>query len=96
MYLNVHYTYSPSYFFVCRGAVSAEAVPDSEEDVDEDTSEDSLPARARPDTPEYVQVVDPSATEITFVKTDCPERKVIKIVCDQLGMNFIYDTYCAS
>lgn len=92
----ITHTHLLTFNLVCRGAVSAEAVPDSEEDVDEDTTEDSLPARARPDTPEYVQVVDPSATEITFVKTDCPERKVIKIVCDQLGMNFIYDTYCAS
>ncbi|CAG9783675.1 unnamed protein product [Diatraea saccharalis] len=36
------------------------------------------------ETPEYVEVVDPFAPEISFLKSECPERKIIKIVCDQL------------
>ncbi|XP_045785110.1 atrial natriuretic peptide-converting enzyme isoform X1 [Maniola jurtina] len=67
-----------------KTAVSAEAVPDGEEELEEDTTEDTLHERARRDIPEYVQIVDPSAPEIAFIKTDCPQRRVIKIVCDQL------------
>jgi hypothetical protein len=34
---------------------------------------------------EYVEVMDPFAPEISFLKSECPERKVIKVVCDNLG-----------
>lgn len=53
-------------------------VPDAEAEVAQDTED---PAAA----PEYVEVVDPFAPEISFLRSDCPERKVIKVVCDQLG-----------
>lgn len=53
-------------------------VPDAEAEVVQDTED---PATA----PEYVEVVDPFAPEISFLRSDCPERKVIKVVCDQLG-----------
>ncbi|CAG5012853.1 unnamed protein product [Parnassius apollo] len=59
-----------------RSALSAEAVADAEV-YDEDKTEVDNP-------PEYVEVVDPSAAEISFVKSECPQRKVLKVVCDQL------------
>ncbi|XP_072943335.1 atrial natriuretic peptide-converting enzyme [Epargyreus clarus] len=62
-----------------KTAVSAEAVPDGEDD-----SEGKDQDEAQKDTPEYVEIVDPQAPEISFVKSDCPQRKVIKVVCDQL------------
>ncbi|CAK1552115.1 unnamed protein product [Leptosia nina] len=56
-----------------KSAITAEAVADGEIDDKEKNN-----------NPEYVEIVDPAAAEISFIKTDCPGRKVIKIVCDQL------------
>ncbi|XP_041977269.1 atrial natriuretic peptide-converting enzyme [Aricia agestis] len=69
-----------------KSAISAEAVIDGEApDLDEDTTEDPFQlTRFAKDAPEYVKIVDPSAAEISFTKTECPQRKVIKVVCDQL------------
>ncbi|CAH2074127.1 unnamed protein product, partial [Iphiclides podalirius] len=61
-----------------RSALSAEAVSDAEAIEDENVTEE------KKDQPEYVEVVDPSAAEISFVKSECPQRKVLKVVCDQL------------
>ncbi|XP_068629335.1 atrial natriuretic peptide-converting enzyme [Battus philenor] len=60
-----------------RSAVTAEAVPDGEIEKEENADENQ-------EKPEYVEVVDPLAGEISFVKTECPERNVLKVVCDQL------------
>ncbi|RVE50116.1 hypothetical protein evm_005322 [Chilo suppressalis] len=54
-----------------KAATNVEVTQDLEELIDEN--------------PEYVAIVDPFAPEISFLKTECSERKVIKIVCDQLG-----------
>lgn len=56
-------------------------VPDAEDAVQSENSENFN------EKPEYVEVVDPFAPEISFVKSDCPERKVIRVICDQLGKN---------
>ncbi|XP_063531173.1 atrial natriuretic peptide-converting enzyme isoform X1 [Cydia strobilella] len=59
-----------------KGVVNAEAVLDNEaetEDIDNEKTE-----------PEYVEIVDPFAAEISFLKSECPERKVIRVICDQL------------
>ncbi|KAM3963433.1 atrial natriuretic peptide-converting enzyme [Aphomia sociella] len=64
-----------------KAAVSAEAVLDSEEIENETTTENIVPKNY---TPEYVEVVDPFAPEISFVKSECPQRKVIRVTCDQL------------
>lgn len=65
-----------------RSAISSEVVLDAEAEESRD-SEGSEPS-TNP-APEYVEVVDPFAPEISFLKSDCPERKVIRVVCDQLG-----------
>lgn len=52
-------------------------MPDAEDD-DEIENPDKL-------HPDYVEVVDPFAPEISFVKSVCPQHTVIRIVCDQLG-----------
>lgn len=72
-------------FYCNRTAISAEAVPDAEVESDENAAEAIMQDEVRKEIPEYVEVVDPSAPEISFVKSECPQRKVIKIVCDQLG-----------
>ncbi|XP_038215326.1 atrial natriuretic peptide-converting enzyme [Zerene cesonia] len=64
-----------------KTAVIAEAVPDGEEDFEE---EDILGRKAARPSPEYVEIVDPTAAEISFVRTECPEKRVIKVICDQL------------
>lgn len=53
-------------------------MPDAEE-VDEDDTD------SKKEQPHYVEIVDPFAPEISFLKSDCPERKVIKVICDHLG-----------
>ncbi|XP_014358510.2 atrial natriuretic peptide-converting enzyme isoform X1 [Papilio machaon] len=58
-------------------AISADAVLDGEVEGEYKTDENK-------EQPEYVEVVDPSAAEISFVKSECPERRVLKVVCDQL------------
>ncbi|XP_011548468.3 atrial natriuretic peptide-converting enzyme [Plutella xylostella] len=58
-----------------KSASNAEVVHDAEAE-DADTDEESAP--------EYVEVVDPAAPEISFLKSDCPERRVVRVVCDQL------------
>ncbi|XP_032513882.2 atrial natriuretic peptide-converting enzyme isoform X1 [Danaus plexippus] len=65
-----------------KSAVSAEAVPDAEEEPDE--KNENTQTVSQKNEPEYVEIVDPAAAEISFVKSDCPQRKVIKIICDQL------------
>ncbi|XP_046964777.1 atrial natriuretic peptide-converting enzyme isoform X1 [Vanessa cardui] len=67
-----------------KSAVSAEAVPDLEEEIDEDTTESTIKDKYRKETAEYVEIVDPSAPEISFIKSECPQRRVIKIICDHL------------
>ncbi|XP_045519757.1 atrial natriuretic peptide-converting enzyme [Pieris brassicae] len=59
-----------------KSAIAAEAVPDAEGDSEDDQKNNYKP--------EYVEIVNPAAAEISFIKSECPERKVIKIVCDQL------------
>ncbi|KAJ2952813.1 hypothetical protein O0L34_g7177 [Tuta absoluta] len=61
-----------------KAAISAEVVPDLEEEALED-----LDPPIQRDPPEYVEVVDPYAPEISFRKSSCPERRVLKVVCDQ-------------
>ncbi|XP_049867168.1 atrial natriuretic peptide-converting enzyme [Pectinophora gossypiella] len=61
-----------------KTAISAEVVPDAEEESNED---ENVPRR---EPPEYVEVVDPFAPEIAFIKSECPQRRVIKVVCDQI------------
>ncbi|KAL4702504.1 hypothetical protein ACJJTC_001389 [Scirpophaga incertulas] len=51
-------------------ASNVEVISDTEESTEEKS--------------EYVEVVDPFAPEISFVKSECPEKRVIKIICDQL------------
>lgn len=63
------------FFFFYRSAVTAEVVPDAEE-LDKDKNNES---------PQYVEIVDPFASEISFLKSKCPEKRVIKVVCDNLG-----------
>ncbi|XP_026757958.2 atrial natriuretic peptide-converting enzyme [Galleria mellonella] len=65
-----------------RAAISAEAVLDSEEETENETTTENIVSRK--ETPEYVEVVDPFAPEISFVKSDCPQRKVIRVTCDKL------------
>ncbi|KAI8435098.1 hypothetical protein MSG28_003492 [Choristoneura fumiferana] len=60
-----------------KGVVSTEAVPDTEADFENHHID-------RADQPEYVEVVDPFAAEISFLKSECPEKRVIRVVCDQL------------
>ena len=50
-----------------------------------DAEEDPETPQLNREPPEYVEVIDPFASEIAFLKSDCPSRKVIKVVCDQLG-----------
>ncbi|XP_053625313.1 atrial natriuretic peptide-converting enzyme isoform X2 [Plodia interpunctella] len=64
-----------------RSALSAEVVPDSEEEIELEHNETETAIKERP---EYVEVVDPFAPEISFQKSDCPQRKVIKVTCDNL------------
>lgn len=59
-----------------RSASNAEVVHDAEAEEAEIGDESA---------PEYVEVVDPAAPEISFLKSDCPERRVVRVVCDQLG-----------
>lgn len=73
-----------------RSAISAEAVLDTENESDEDMTETVTQHSTREDTHEYVQVVDPSAPEISFIKSECPQRKVIRIVCDHLGKRLYF------
>lgn len=67
-----------------RASFSAEVVPDAE-DVDQDEKTDQTKEK-----PQYVEIVDPFAAEISFLKSDCPERKVIRVICDHLGEFSIY------
>ncbi|KAL0893812.1 hypothetical protein ABMA27_013941 [Loxostege sticticalis] len=53
-----------------RAALNVEVISDAEE--------------FKSEQPEYVEVVDPFAPEISFLKSECPQRKVIKVICDQL------------
>ncbi|GBP59203.1 Atrial natriuretic peptide-converting enzyme [Eumeta japonica] len=57
------------------GAAGAEVVLDSEAPPEDEPASEA---------PDYVEVVDPFAPEISFIRTDCPERRVLKVVCDQL------------
>lgn len=57
-------------------------VPDSEEESEEEESTETSETKSNP---EYVEVVDPFAPEISFLKSECPQRKVIRVTCDQLG-----------
>lgn len=34
---------------------------------------------------EYVEIVDPFAKEISFLKSECRNASVLRIVCDELG-----------
>ncbi|XP_012544680.3 atrial natriuretic peptide-converting enzyme [Bombyx mori] len=61
-------------------SISAEAVLDAEE-LNKTNFENSTEFRS---IAEYVEIVDPFAAEISFVKSECPQRKVIRIICDQL------------
>ena len=54
-------------------------VPDAEV-VDQDEKTDQGKEK-----PQYVEIVDPFAAEISFLKSECPERKVIRVICDHLG-----------
>ncbi|KAJ0180464.1 hypothetical protein K1T71_003868 [Dendrolimus kikuchii] len=63
-----------------KAAITAEVVPDSEES----NETDDQPTLIKKENPQYVEIVDPFAAEISFVKSECPHRKVIKVVCDQL------------
>lgn len=67
--------------FCFRSSISAEAVLDAEE-LNKTNFENSTEFRS---IAEYVEIVDPFAAEISFVKSECPQRKVIRIICDQLG-----------
>lgn len=60
-----------------KTTISAEVVPDAEDHQDENSDDDS-------EKSEYVEIVDPFAAEISFIKTECPEKRVIRVVCDQL------------
>ncbi|VVD03557.1 unnamed protein product, partial [Leptidea sinapis] len=62
-----------------RSAITAEVVPDMEE-----FDEDAGNSTTKKSLPEYVEIVDPNAPEISFIRSECPEKKVIKVVCDQL------------
>lgn len=33
----------------------------------------------------YVRVLDPRATEISFVRTDCPKKETLYVSCSNLG-----------
>jgi hypothetical protein len=72
--------YNIMYDGCSRGVVSAEVVPDIEAEAEADNLNNESKTE-----PEYVEVVDPFASEISFTKSECPERKVIRVVCDQLG-----------
>ncbi|CAB3242080.1 unnamed protein product [Arctia plantaginis] len=61
-----------------KAALNAEVVLDAEDAVQSDNSDNLI------EKPEYVEIVDPFAPEISFVKSDCPDRKVIRVICDQL------------
>ncbi|XP_021189618.3 atrial natriuretic peptide-converting enzyme [Helicoverpa armigera] len=61
-----------------KASLSAEVVPDAEEG---ETDEERDPKKEKP---QYVEIVDPFAPEISFVKSECPERKVVRVVCDNL------------
>lgn len=65
-------------------------MPDLEEDIDDESTESTIQDKVQKEAPEYVEIVDPSALEISFIKSECPQRKVIKIVCDHLGNMNIY------
>ncbi|XP_026742483.1 atrial natriuretic peptide-converting enzyme [Trichoplusia ni] len=60
-----------------KSSFIAEVVPDAEE-LDPNESD---PTREKP---QYVEIVDPFAPEISFLKSECPERKVLRVVCDHL------------
>lgn len=74
-----YYNNQISLSFYYRAAIGAEVVPDIEEEVNDGN------IFRRREAAEYVEVVDPFAPEISFLKSECPQRRVIKIVCDQLG-----------
>lgn len=61
-------------------ALNADAVPDAEVEITED---DDIFADIE-NKPEYVEIADPTASDILFLKSECPERKVIKVLCDEL------------
>lgn len=65
------------YFY--RAALNVEVISDAEE--------------FKSEQPEYVEVVDPFAPEISFLKSECPQRKVIKVICDQLGKDIFILAY---
>lgn len=62
--------------------MTTEAVPDTEADIENQNTD------AQAEQPEYVEVVDPFAPEISFLKSECPEKRVIRVICDQLGKLF--------
>ncbi|XP_060810900.1 atrial natriuretic peptide-converting enzyme isoform X2 [Amyelois transitella] len=67
-----------------RTAISAEVVPDSEEEIESNESEQTESRKFTKEKPEYVEVVDPFANEISFQKSECPQRKVIRVSCENL------------
>lgn len=34
----------------------------------------------------YVSMKDPTASEISFIRTPCPSKQVLKVACSNLGM----------
>lgn len=70
-----------------RDALHIEAVLDEEADFgDNDTLVD--------DKPEYMEIADPTSADYNLLNTECSERKVMKIACDQLGKNLITCIFC--
>lgn len=67
--------------------MATEAVPDVDAEVEHENVESSK------EKPEYVEIADPSARDILFLKSECPERKVIRVVCDQIGKLQFYTRY---
>ncbi|KAG6449549.1 hypothetical protein O3G_MSEX006112 [Manduca sexta] len=63
-----------------KSALIAEVIPDGEE-LDDMGYQNKTEKKQMP---EYVEIVDPFAPEISFLKSECPERKVIRVICDQM------------
>lgn len=75
--------------FNYRAAITAEVVSD----VEESNETDHQAVLNKKENPQYVEIVDPFASEVSFVKSECVHRKVIKVVCDHLGMQKYINAY---
>lgn len=41
----------------------------------------------------YVKMRNPTASEISFIRTRCPSKKVLKVACSDLGKQFMFKKY---